>query len=128
VHDREPRAGETNRGVPTKHRRGHLKAQPGEGRAEHLGLGELAHHLVVDASRVQPHARPWSCPPGAAPTLASRGPRDERGQQALKVVHRVVGLLLGHPRVDDEANVINRDRRLRDVGRKYYLRTAHIWM
>ena len=75
--------------------------------------------------RVERKAHPWPRPPCPALALQRRGPGDKVLDQQAHPSRRVVAPLLELAAVDDEADVVDRDRGLGDVGGDDAL--AHAW-
>mmetsp|Transcript_14985 Transcript_14985/g.34329 ORF Transcript_14985/g.34329 Transcript_14985/m.34329 type:complete len:504 (+) Transcript_14985:753-2264(+) len=87
-------------------------------RAQDLGVRLFHQLLLVRLLRVQPEALARlgaACP---ARALVSRGLGDGGDQERLDPDARVVNLLLGEARIDHIHDPVNRERRLRNVGRK----------
>jgi len=75
---------------------------------------------------VEMDAEPGAHAAGAAAALLGRRLGDEHVVEGGDPSRRVVGELLGAPGVDDEVDVVNRDRRLGHVGREYDLGDARV--
>ena len=87
----------------------------------HLRLGVRCERRV---RRVQVHAQPVARPPRAPAPLLGSGARNEHVLERSHPARRVVALLLDAPRVDDETDVVDGDRRLGDVGGEHDLDRA----
>mmetsp|Transcript_31138 Transcript_31138/g.101472 ORF Transcript_31138/g.101472 Transcript_31138/m.101472 type:complete len:270 (+) Transcript_31138:1265-2074(+) len=87
-----------------------------EGDALHLGSLVPVQDVVVAVAREEVHCDALTHAPGAAPALARVGAAHSDVLERRHPPRRVKGVLLHAPRVHNEADVVNRDARLADVG------------